>query len=130
MADSWNALGSAVYSRLAPYVGSALYDAIAPGTVQPPFAVWQVLATNDEYSFSDDATETLDVQVKAISDRDWPDRARTLYGTIHTYMQDAPLSVTGYRVLRCRRMGSKFQYQDRDFFHHVGAIYRIEIVAV
>lgn len=130
MADSWNALGSAVYSRLAPYLGSALFDAIAPGAVQPPFGVWQVLVTDDEYKFgSTPVMESIDVQLRFVSDRDWPDRARAMYGTAHTYMQDAPLSVSGYRVLRCRRRGGKFQYMDTGNFWHVGAVYQVDLEA-
>lgn len=129
MADSWNAVGSAVYSRLAPPLGSALYDAVARVTVTPPYTVWQVLDTDDDYTFGNggSTTESLFVMVKTISDRYYPDEARTIYGTVHTYMQNAPLSVGGYTVLRCQRDGSRFQYQDNEKFWHVGATYRLEI---
>jgi hypothetical protein len=127
--DSWNALGSAIYSRLATPLGSALYDAVADGTAPLPYTVWQVLANSDDYAFGadDKEQESLDVMLRCVSDRYWPDKARTMYGTVHNYMQSAPLSVTGFNVLRCLRRGSKFQYQDSELFWNVGAIYAVRL---
>ncbi len=130
MADSWNAVGSAVYARLAPPLGSALYDAVAKPSITPPYTVWQVLDTSDDYVFQDSGNsslESLQVMLRTVSDRYYPDQARTIYGTVHTYMQHAPLNVTGYRVLRCERTGGRFQYPDRDGFWNVGGIYTVTI---
>jgi hypothetical protein len=41
-------------------------------------------------------------------------------------MQDAPLSVSGHSLLRCRRI-NRVRYRDEDGFMHVGGIYRLEI---
>lgn len=123
--DSWMALGSAIYSRLATPLGSAIYDAVAPQGGTPPYTVWQVMAATDEYTFNTDSEE-LEVMVKVISNQTWPGQARRVYGTVHNYMQDAPLSVTGFQVLRCRRV-SRLQYTDTDSFHHVGGLYRVSL---
>lgn len=130
MADSWNAVGSAIYARLAPHLGSALYDGVAPPTITPPYTVWQVLDTGDTRSFGDRGTATfedLQVMVRVVSDRYFPDQARTIYGTAHTYMEHAPLNVTGYSVMRCERTGGRFQFQDVDKFWNVGAVYTITL---
>lgn len=124
--DSWMALGSAIYARLAPPLGSAFYDTLAPQGGTPPYTLWQVLTTDDEYSF-DRHGETLYVQIRSISNQVWPAHARRVYGTAHAYMQDAPLSVSGFQVLRCRRV-DKFQYPDPDGFWNVGGVYQVELV--
>lgn len=123
------AIGSAIYGRLATPLGSAIYDGIAPAGAPSTFAVWQVATDLDEYTFGANAKdlESLDVILRCVSDRHWPDRARAMYGTVHNYMQNAPLSVTGFTVIRCKRRGGKFQYQDSELFWHVGALYQIEI---
>jgi hypothetical protein len=120
------ALGSALYSRLATPLGSAFYDGLAPQGGTPPYTLWQVLTTSDDYTFGDDTTEQLDVQLRTVSNRRWPGEARRIYGTVHANMQDAPLSVTGFTVLRVRRI-DKFQYQDPDTFWHVGGVYRVAL---
>lgn len=130
MSDSWNALGSAVYARLAPPLGSALYDGIAKSTVVPPYTVWQVLDTDDDRVFGDRGTatfETFQVMLRTISDRYYPDKARSIYGTVHAYMEGAPLTVTGFSVMRCERTGGRFQYQDSEKFWNVGAVYTVEL---
>lgn len=123
--DSWMALGSAIYSRLATPLGSAIYDGIAPQFGTPPYTLWQVLVTNDEYTFNTNGEE-IDVQLRVVSNQAWPGEARRIYGTVHNYMQDASLSVSGFTVLRCRRT-DKFQYQDPDAFWHVGGVYRVTL---
>lgn len=124
--DSSLALGSAIYARMAPPLGSAFYDALAPQGGTPPYTVWQVMTTADEYTFNTDGEE-LEVMVKTVSNRKWPGEARRIYsGTVHPYMQDAPLSVSGFQVLRCRRT-SKFQYPDPEGFWHVGGVYRVSL---
>lgn len=125
--DSSLALGSAIHARLATPLGSAIYDTLAPQNGTPPYTVYQILTSSDEYTF-DSNNEELEVQVRSVSNRRWPGEAKRTYGTAHAYMQDAPLSVTGFTVLRCRRT-EKFQYQDNDFFHHVGGVYRITLRA-
>lgn len=130
MADSWNAVGSAIYARLAPYLGSALYDAVAKPGITPPYTVWQVLDTDDDYVFGDSggaSIEGMQAMLRTVSDRYYPDQARTIYGTVHAYMQGAPLNVTGYRLLRCERTGGRFQYPDNEGFWNVGGIYSVVI---
>ena len=122
--DSSLALGSAIYNRLASPLGSAIYDSLAPQGATPPYTIWQILTTNDEYSFASNPSEELEVQVRSVSNRKWPGEARRQYGTVHNYMQDAPLSVSGFSVLRCRR-SDKFQYQEPDGFFNVGGVYRV-----
>lgn len=126
--DSSLALGSAIYARLAPPLGSALYDSLAPQGTQPPYTLWQVLTTADEYAWQAGDTEELEVQIRSVSNRRWPGEARQVYGTAHAYMQRAPLNVTGFSVLHCER-ASKFSYQDSERFWHVGGVYRCVLQA-
>ena len=121
--DSFLALGSAIYNRLASPLGSAIYDTLAPQMGTPPYSVYQVMTTSDEYTFNTDGEE-LEVMVKAVSSAIWPGQAKQVYGTIHNYMQTAPLSVSGFQLIHCLRV-SKFQYQDNERFHHVGGLYSV-----
>jgi hypothetical protein len=125
--DSFMALGSAIYTRLAAPLGSAIYDVNAKQGGTPPYTVWQVLTTTDEYTFNT-TSEELEVQLRVVSNRKWPAEAKRVYGTVHNYMQDAPLSVTGFTVLRCRRT-DKFLYADPEGFWHVGGVYTISLQA-
>lgn len=84
------------------------------------------MAATDEYTFNTHGVDA-DYAVKVVSNRLWPAEAQTIYTHIHTAMQDAPLSVTGYTSLRCRRK-STIEYRDNDGFWHVGGIYAIEII--
>ena len=126
MATSFEAMGSAIYGRLAPSLGSAVYDTIAPGTVATEYVVFQRLTEIDDYSFGNNRMESLEYLIKAVSDDDWPHTAYARYGVAHDAIQDAPLTVGGYGLMRFRRT-STINYMDNERFHHVGGVYRCDL---
>ena len=67
-----------------------------------------------------------DYTVKVVDDDKWPSAALVTYGTVHTAMQDARLTLTGFTLLRARR-NATFNYRDQDGFWHIGGIYRIDV---
>lgn len=125
MSDSFSAMGSALYAKIAPVNGSAIYDTLAPTTVSPPFEIFQRMTGLDWHTFN---TQGLDLEymVKSISDRYWPHTAYARYGTVHAAIEDATFTIPGFAQLRFRRR-STLNYQDTNMFHHVGGIYRVEI---
>lgn len=127
MADSFSAMGSALYAKIAPLNGSAIYDIVASATVTPPYEVFQRVDGADWYTFNTSGEELL-YMVKSISDRYWPHTAYARYGTVHAAIQDATLTVPGFSQLRFRRVNTIGPYQDNEKFWHVGGVYRCEIV--
>lgn len=126
--DFYGPLGSAIYAQLAAPLGSVLYYATAPERTVPPYTVYQFVAPMDDYTFNTAHIEVT-VQIESISNQPWPNDARLIYaGTVHPNLQDAPLSVTGFRVLKVRRQ-KPFQFPDPDRFWHVGADYIVELQA-
>lgn len=121
------ALGSAVYSRLNGQATVSIYDTLAPPGSVPPYGIWQLQAAVDTYMFAD-AGEFLaaDVVVKVVSNHHWATEATRIYDHIHNAMQDAPLAVTGYNLIRCRR-ASLIRFRDPDEYWHVGGLYTVEI---
>ena len=141
MTNSFSAIGSALYSRLgtASYVhntnGTATtsgtlgtYYALAPQGVNPPYIIVQLASALDDYTFGTAANKhgfDSDYIIKVISDRYYPTaQAYGIYGQLHNYLQDAPLSVTGHQLLHCRRT-SLIEYLDSDGYWHVGGLYRL-----
>lgn len=129
MANDFTALGSAIYSRLGTAGTVSIFWGLAPQGQQPPYVVFDRLATTDAYTFGARSEISTDFSVKVISNRNSPGEAALVYGHIHNAMQDAPLAVTGFTLLRCRRR-STIQYREPDGFWHVGGIYRIDLTEV
>ena len=125
MADSFSALGSAIYAKIAPVNGSAIYDTLAPSDVQPPFEIFQRMTGTDWHTFNTRG-ENLEYMIKSVSDRDWQGVAYARYGTIHATVEDATFTITGFTQLRFRRI-STINYQDKDLYWHAGGIYRVEL---
>lgn len=139
MPNDFALLGSAIVARLGTVQytytansGSAttgsvgVYNTLGPQGSAVPYIVFQQAAGSDEYTFNT-RSESLDYIVKAVSNRTYPGaQAYPIYGGAHDALQDASLSVSGYTVLRCRRM-SRFEYRDQDGYWHVGGTYRIDI---
>lgn len=125
MATDYEAMGSALHSRLGTAMGGKVYRDIAPQGVVPPYIIWGRVAGADEYTFNGSGI-TLEYYVKGVSNRLWNTQAYQAYGSAHALMQDAPLNVSGYTVLRVRRT-STFDYADNENFQHVGGNYAIEI---
>ena len=138
MANNFALVGSAITARLGTVqytytansgsvtTGSvALYNTRAPQETQPPYIVFQHAAGVDEYTF-DTHGESLDYIVKVVSNRAYPGaQAYPIYAAAHDALQDAPLSITGATVLRCRRQ-SRFEYKDEKGYSHTGGVYRID----
>lgn len=125
MANDFTAFASAVYTALGGTAANPpAYYAIAPQGSTPPYTVFQRMSASDEYTF-DSSGVGADYMVKVISNRQWPGEAYNTYGTVHTAIQNAALSISGYTALRCERR-TTIEFQDNDKFWHVGGIYRIE----
>lgn len=139
MANDFALLGSALYGRLGtvqytyPAAGTAtttgsvgVYSVMAPqqGTVRVPYIIFQHQAGLDEYTF-DKRGESLDYMVKAVSSYQTPAQAYAVFAGAHDALQDAPLNISGYTVLRVRRQ-SRFEFRDNDGYWHVGGLYRID----
>lgn len=120
------ALGSAIYAKIAPVNGSAIYDTLAPSTVQPPYEVFQRLTGFDWHTWGTQG-EDLEYIIKSISDRHWPHTAYARYGTVHATVENATFTIPGFSQLRFLRINT-VNYQDADGFWHVGGVYRCEIV--
>lgn len=143
MTNSFSALGSALYSRLgtvsytyntngtATATGTlGTYYALAPQNTNPPYVIVQMASALDDYTFGTATNkhgESMDYIVKVISDRYGPTaQAYGIYGQVHDALQDAPLSVAGNQLLRCRRT-SRIEYMDSEKYWHVGGLYRIDV---
>jgi hypothetical protein len=130
MADAYSAIGSALNSYVGTAIGVSLYMNRAPQGGTPPYAVWQYQAAIDDYVFGDgdDSIVDADVVVRVVSNRHWPGEALLTYGgSVHPRIQNAPLSVSGYRVLRVERLSAIPPYQDSQQYWHVGGLYRISV---
>lgn len=143
MANDLALMGSAFYSRL----GTVQYTYVTSGTVTTtgsvgvwdtqavqgtavPYVIFQYQAGVDDYAFSDSwQSLSMDFAVKAVSNRLYPVQARQIYSIAHTNLQDAPLVIPGYALMRCRRR-SPFEYRDSDQYIHSGGIYRVDIVKI
>lgn len=127
MANSFDAMGSALYAKIAPIDGSAIYDTVAPSTVTPPYDIFQRVDGVDWYTFNSSGEDLL-YMVKCVDDRYWPHRAQGRYGTIHATLQDASLTLTGFSQLRMRRVNTIGPYTDNEGFWHIGGVYVCELV--
>lgn len=137
--NDYAVMGSAIYGRL----GTVQYTYQTSGTVtttgtvptrdtqvkqgtNPPYVIYQLQDSLDMYVFGTKSGESADYLIKVVSDREFPTmQAFAIADQIHAAMQDAPLSIAGGYLLRCRRT-SRVQYQDSQFYWHVGGIYRID----
>lgn len=119
------AFGSAIYSRLSSQGTIGVYNTLAPQGTAAPYCIFQRQQGQDEHNFGNDKGITTDYVVKVVSSHKYIGEAQSLYGHIHTAMEDAPLSATGLTFLRCRRR-STISYPDPDGYWHVGGIYRID----
>lgn len=139
MPNDFAAIGSALYGRLGTVQysyhanGTALvtgtlgcYDTLAPQGGTPPYVVFQYQAGVNDYVFGGGSGKSLDFLVKVISDRYYASQqAFAIYAKVYDTLQDAPLSIAGSNLLRCREM-RPVQLRDTDGFWHVGGIWRID----
>jgi len=127
MLNDFAAFGSAIYSRLSSQGTVGVYNTLAPQGTNAPYCIFQRQNAVDENTFADGGAGGIvaDYAVKIVSRDKLIGEAQSLYGHIHTAMQDAPLSAVGLNFIRCRRT-STLSYRDPDGYWHVGGIYRIE----
>lgn len=141
MADSVPLIDAALYGRLgtvqytyptgsgtAMYSGSVnVYNTLANQQAPTPYLIFQLQSGVDDYAFAGDREESFDYVVKAVSIKSYASQeANPIFAAADAALQDAPLSVAGYSVLRVRRT-SRVRYRDAQGFWHVGAIFRIDI---
>lgn len=123
--NDFSAFASAVYGALGGTAATTpAYYALAPRGSTPPYVVFQRMSASDTYTFTSSEVGA-DYMVKVISNRQWPGEAYAAYGTVHAALQGKQLSISGFTALRCERR-TPIEYQDQDFYWHVGGIYRIE----
>lgn len=125
MINDFAAFGSAIYNRLSLQGTLGIYNTLAPQGSAAPYVIFQRQAAVDEHTFGDGKGIVTDYVVKVISSHKLIGEAQSLYGPVHTAIEDAPLSATGLNFIRCRRT-STLSYRDPDGYWHVGGIYRIE----
>lgn len=125
MANDFTAMSSALYSVLNAAATVDVYYALAPQGSTPPYTIFQRSAAVDDYTFTS-AGVSADYIVKVVSNRNWPGEAMEVYGHIHSAMDDATLTISGYSHLRCRR-DSSLEFRDDEGFWHVGGIYSVDI---
>jgi hypothetical protein len=127
--NAFTALGSALYTAIGTALGTvtplAVYQGLAPQGSAPPYAVFNQQTARDEYTFTSRGISA-SYQVKIVSNRQFANEAQLAYDRVHRSLQDAPLTVTGYNLLRMRRE-TTIQFMDPDRFWHVGGVYRIDI---
>lgn len=140
MADSLPLVDAAIAGRLGTVLysyrggGTAMisgsvgvYNTLAVQQTTTPYLVFQLQSGIDDYAFGDKREESLDYVVKAVSVRSYPSHeANPIYETAHDALQDAPISVAGYGVMRVRRT-SRVRYRDSQGYWHVGGLYRIDL---
>lgn len=140
MADSVPLIEAAIYSRLGTVqysypngsggtvTGSVnVYNTMATQQGAPPYIIFQLQTGLDGYAFAGDREESFDYLVKTVSLKTYPSQeANPIFATADNALQDAPLSVAGYSVLRVRRT-SRVRYRDQQGYWHVGALFRIDI---
>jgi len=116
--------GSAIYNVLHAGATVDIYNILATSGATPPYCVYQRQAAMDDYTFGGGHGVDADYVVKIVSNRNWPSEAQNVYTHIHSLLQDAPLAMTGFTSIRCRRQ-STIEYRDPDGFWHVGGRYRV-----
>lgn len=142
MADSLPAMGSAIQSHLGTVIysyragaGTALvtgtlptFNTMATQGLLPPYVIFQLQSSIDGYAWGNHEEESNDFVVKTVSLKSFlAQEAYPIYGAIHAALQDAPLNVSGFRVMKVRRT-SRIQYRDSNSYWHVGGIYRLDLV--
>lgn len=128
VAHSFTAIGSALYSAIGTAAGTveptAIYQGIATQGAAPPYILFNRQTAADRYTFTSRGISAT-YQIKVVSNKAWPGEAQIAYDRIHTSLQDAALTATGYALMRMRRE-TTIEYQDNERFWHVGGIYRID----
>lgn len=129
-----NRLGTVVYSYrtsegTALYSGSVpVHNTVAPQQAPAPYLVFQLQTGVPDYWFNGREEEGFDYALKAMSLRTYASQeANPIFEQAATVLQDAPLSIPGYKLMKARR-GSRIRYKDSKGYWNVGSLWRIEVV--
>jgi len=124
MANEYTAFGSALHSYLNAQATVDVYYVRALQNTAPEYCIVQRQSGLLNYTFTSRGMNT-DYLVKVVSNRMYPGVAWQVYEHIAEAMQDAPLNITGFTLLRCRQ-SSSIEFPDNDGFWHVGHLYDID----
>lgn len=125
MVNDFTAFGSAIYSILGGTAANPpVYYGLAPQGGTPPYIIVSRLNAEDEYTFNSSGVNA-NYTIKVVSNRIYPNEAWNVYGTVHTTLQNAALSINGFTTLYCQRQNT-IEFQDSGKFWNVGGIYRID----
>lgn len=132
MANARAALDSALYAHLNVHqvlnaVPGGVHNTEAPAGTAYPLVIYQAMSKVDEHTFDGRFARAVYL-VKVTARAAWPKAAVQAYAEVHTVLQDAALSVTGYTLLQCRRQ-STFALEEQDggeLYQHVGGLYLIQ----
>lgn len=142
MADSVPLIDAAIYGRLgtvqytyptgsgtALYSGSVpVYNTLATQGAVPPYLVFQLQTGIPSYFFGGREEEGFDYAVRALSQKSYTSQeANPIFEKAAAVLQDAPLNVPGFGLMRVRR-GARIRYRDSSGFWNVGSLWRIEVV--
>lgn len=126
MANSFTALGSALYQLVDSATTIPVYYALAPQGTVPPYVILQRQEGRDERTFTGTGVSA-DYVVKVVSREQWPTPAQKVYDAIHGQIEGGgTVAVSGYNLLRFQRQAT-IEYQDPGQFWHVGGLYRLEV---
>lgn len=134
MADTFGAIGTALYSALAAgsalvsYMGgTAIYDSVAPQGAGTHFVVFNHQAGGDDNS-SPRRALTLWYQIKAVSSVG-PKDAGVIDGLVDTLLHGTVLTVTGFGNYWTTRESDVAYVDDTagQLWWHRGALYRIRL---
>lgn len=124
-------LGTAVYSYrtgagTALYSGSVpVFNTLAVQQTPAPYIVFQQLDGVDSYTFGNDSEQSFDYSARVLSQRSYTSQeAEPVYDTVHAHLQDMPMTLAGWKVLKVRRQ-SRIRFRDGAGFWNVGGLYRI-----
>lgn len=111
---------------------SNVFHRVAPRAAVAPYVVLHRQAGTDDWTFAGAPLEHDVWTVKAIGRGSSSAPADELAKQVTLALNDAPITVAGYAVLNVRRE-SKIDYGEQsgaDTYHHVGAIFRVDIAPV
>lgn len=121
---------SAVTSKLG--AATNVFHRVAPRGAVPPYVVLHRQAETDAWTFSGPPLEHDLWTVKGICRGSSSGPADDIAAAITAALNDATLTITGYALLYLRRE-SKLDYgevDDGEQYHHVGAIFKVDLAPV
>jgi hypothetical protein len=116
--------GDATLNALAP---GGVWRDVAPANTTGTIVVFSLAAADDQYALAHRAYTEGTYAVKVITPGDSAAPAWTAAERVETLLTDASLTLTGGRVLNCRRRSSisMTEVDNGEQYQHVGGIYTI-----